>query len=672
MKHPDQRTHNAPDAMYGKLTLNSYSQFCYTTITLLMGSFATGYAVANSAGLQGFDVIAGSVDKAVNGLTTTITAHSQNSIVNWSKFDVNVGEKVQFNLPTADSKMLNRVVSTNYSTIAGVIGVNQGKVYLVNPNGVIFSGEQSYSTFDAGLFVLSSIDLDPTEFLQGKIVALGQNGTKIPVSNVSVGPTRGLFTLSKDGVINFHDLSEKVKVDASSTTPTVLDDLQDFKKSLNSSSEGVLQGSLFEEVTLRNNADDACSRHPRLCEITGSAADLEGEELDDVGPVPDLFPEENEEPEVVPTPKPEPVVPPTQEETPAPVPTPDQNTGNADNNQGSDTVNPAPVPDTSTNTDEDEEEIKVPVGGNGSTSTPEKAPDNSGDSSKDEGEIDSKPSGVPGSDLTPPSQIPESNNGGATNPVIPTEPVEPPVIDQPEIPTEPVVPVPTREPAPQPQPQPPVVDTVPEVPSTPVVDEEKAVLKVKEDAVLLASEQTISLLDEANSNTIFKITAGNNDVELVKLADGQSSNTNFSDLVAAINGTNGDASNLVFSDDDQYMASSDEDGESEGNSYDPNAKKKKKGQGQGLANATEIDGKTVQKATEEEVSKVSQDISSSINNYLNGQAIVRPQITDQVPEVILKLRDRARKARSVETTPVDPATTSNGDFGAAITPSSSN
>lgn len=654
MKHPDQRTNNAPDAMYGKLTLNSYSQFCYTTITLLMGSFATGYAVANSAGLQGFDVIAGSVDKAVNGLTTTITANSQNSIVNWSKFDVNVGEKVQFNLPTSDSKMLNRVVSTNYSTIAGVIGVNQGKVYLVNPNGVIFSGEQSYSTFDAGSFVLSSIDLDPTEFLQGKIVALGQNGTKIPVSNVSVGPTKGLFTLSKDGVINFHDLSEKVKVDASSTTPTVLDDLQDFKKSLNSS-DGVLQGSLFDEVTLSNNADDACSRHSRLCEITGSATDLEGEDIDEVGPMPDLFPDEDGEPEVTPTP-----VPPTTDNT-----KPDQNTGNVENGGQTGGNTDATTPGTSTGTDgDDEDEIKVLVGGDSSTTNPDKKPENSGSGSEGDSEIDSKPSGIPNGETVSPNPPQQPDNNGAISPVIPIDPVEPPVIDQPEIPTDPV---PTRE-TPKPQPKPPVIDAAPEV--TPAFDEEKAVLKVKEDAVLLASEQTISLLDEVNSNTVFKITAGENDVELVKLADGQSSNTNFSDLVAAINGTNGDASNLVFSDEDQYASSDEEEGDEK--SDDPNAKKKKKGQGKGLANATEIDGKTVQKATEEEVSKVSQDISSSINNYLNGQAIVRPQITDQVPEVILKLRDRARKARSVETTPVDPATTSNGDVGTAITPSSSN
>ncbi len=65
---------------------------------------------------------------------------SDQAIVNYSSFDIGKSEKVKFIQNSKESCVLNRVQGNDPSQIFGSLESN-GKVFLVNPNGIYFSPE---------------------------------------------------------------------------------------------------------------------------------------------------------------------------------------------------------------------------------------------------------------------------------------------------------------------------------------------------------------------------------------------------------------------------------------------------------------------------------------------------------------------------------------------------
>lgn len=88
------------------------------------------------AGPEGARVVRGDVNISRNGADTVIRA-SHNSIINYRSFDIARGESVRFLQPNASSRVLNRIDSRLPTRIDGTLTAN-GRVYLINPNGVIF------------------------------------------------------------------------------------------------------------------------------------------------------------------------------------------------------------------------------------------------------------------------------------------------------------------------------------------------------------------------------------------------------------------------------------------------------------------------------------------------------------------------------------------------------
>ncbi|WP_141715322.1 two-partner secretion domain-containing protein, partial [Burkholderia ubonensis] len=72
-----------------------------------------------------------------DGRTMNINQHTDKLVTNWQDFSVGGGERVSFHQPGSRSIALNRVIGNNGSHIDGQIDAN-GKVFLVNPNGVLF------------------------------------------------------------------------------------------------------------------------------------------------------------------------------------------------------------------------------------------------------------------------------------------------------------------------------------------------------------------------------------------------------------------------------------------------------------------------------------------------------------------------------------------------------
>jgi filamentous hemagglutinin family protein len=95
--------------------------------------------------------------------TTTVNQSTQNAIINWQSFNVAAGQTVQFVQPNANAVALNRVVGANPSAILGNLSAN-GKVFLVNPNGILFGPGASVNV---GGLVASTLNISDSNFMSG-------------------------------------------------------------------------------------------------------------------------------------------------------------------------------------------------------------------------------------------------------------------------------------------------------------------------------------------------------------------------------------------------------------------------------------------------------------------------------------------------------------------------
>ncbi|OGA61903.1 MAG: hypothetical protein A3F77_18680 [Betaproteobacteria bacterium RIFCSPLOWO2_12_FULL_67_28] len=123
--------------------------------------FATGVAMANPVGPS---VVAGQASFNTIGKSLTVT-NSPNAIINWQGFSIGTGEITRFQQQSAASAVLNRVVGQDPSAILGTLWSN-GKVYLVNPNGILFG---QGSRVDVAGLVATTLNLSNGDFLAGRL-----------------------------------------------------------------------------------------------------------------------------------------------------------------------------------------------------------------------------------------------------------------------------------------------------------------------------------------------------------------------------------------------------------------------------------------------------------------------------------------------------------------------
>lgn len=120
-------------------------------------------AGAASANPQGGAVVAGGAAIAGAGPALTITQTSQRAIVDWRSFSIGAGETTRFVQPSTDAAILNRVTGADPSAIYGQLTGN-GRVYLINPNGVLVGPNGRIET---GGFVASTLNVADPEFMAG-------------------------------------------------------------------------------------------------------------------------------------------------------------------------------------------------------------------------------------------------------------------------------------------------------------------------------------------------------------------------------------------------------------------------------------------------------------------------------------------------------------------------
>ncbi|WP_018412869.1 two-partner secretion domain-containing protein [Methyloversatilis thermotolerans] len=126
-----------------------------------MAAAMPGLVIANPSGHQ---VIQGPVEVQQQGNTLNITAGDK-SIIHWKHFSIQAGEVTRFIQPDANSSVLNRVVGQDPSHILGSLIAN-GKVFLINPNGILFGAGARVDT--AGL-VASTLNISNQDFASGRL-----------------------------------------------------------------------------------------------------------------------------------------------------------------------------------------------------------------------------------------------------------------------------------------------------------------------------------------------------------------------------------------------------------------------------------------------------------------------------------------------------------------------
>ncbi|MGZ5780733.1 MAG: two-partner secretion domain-containing protein, partial [Burkholderiaceae bacterium] len=128
---------------------------------LIAGCLNTAPAWSNPSGAQ---TVNGQVSITSSGNVMTIT-NSPGAIINWQNFSNNAGDITRFNQQSASSSVLNRVVGQNPSQILGTLQSN-GKVFLINPNGIVFGAG---SQVNVNGLVASTLNLSNENFLAGKL-----------------------------------------------------------------------------------------------------------------------------------------------------------------------------------------------------------------------------------------------------------------------------------------------------------------------------------------------------------------------------------------------------------------------------------------------------------------------------------------------------------------------
>jgi filamentous hemagglutinin family protein len=200
---------------------------------------------------DGATVTHGSATVSVNGGTMTIT-NTPNTIINWNGFSIDRNELVRILQNNADSSILNRVTGGNPSIILGALQSN-GKVFLINPNGILFGAG---SRIDVGGLVATSLRMSDRDFLDGRARFTSEKDNLSKVSNAGTltTPTGGqVFLIAPNventGVITAPDgqvilaAGHTVSVGTSSL-PNVLVEVSADRNDLNVS-ELIASGRLF-------------------------------------------------------------------------------------------------------------------------------------------------------------------------------------------------------------------------------------------------------------------------------------------------------------------------------------------------------------------------------------------------------------------------------------------
>jgi filamentous hemagglutinin family protein len=142
---------------------------------------STGLAIATHASAAGAmlptdgSIVAGSGSISQTAGSMTIIQSTAKMAANWQTFNIGAGNSVNFVQPSAASSALNQVLGSDVSVIQGNLTAN-GQVFLVNPNGVLFTPT---AQVNVGGLVASTLNLSTTDFMAGNFNFAGDSSNAI-------------------------------------------------------------------------------------------------------------------------------------------------------------------------------------------------------------------------------------------------------------------------------------------------------------------------------------------------------------------------------------------------------------------------------------------------------------------------------------------------------------
>src|SRR5690349_11822912 len=158
--------------------------------TAVAACFAVNVAYANPVGPV---VVSGQAGFSSQGKLLSVT-NTPGAIVNWQQFSIGAGETTRFIQQSAASAVLNRVTGIDPSSILGTLQSN-GRVFLINPNGILFGAGARVDT--AGL-VASTLNISNEDFLGGRLNFVGDPARAAAVVNqgaISASPGGRVFLI---------------------------------------------------------------------------------------------------------------------------------------------------------------------------------------------------------------------------------------------------------------------------------------------------------------------------------------------------------------------------------------------------------------------------------------------------------------------------------------------
>jgi filamentous hemagglutinin family protein len=110
---------------------------------------------------SGYSSVNGNVQFNQTPNTLNVSTASNNAIAEYNNFSIGKDSSVNFSLPSSNSAILNRVTGNTTSQIFGSLSSN-GRVFLINPNGIIFG---SSSIVNVNSLMASTLNLSNQNFL---------------------------------------------------------------------------------------------------------------------------------------------------------------------------------------------------------------------------------------------------------------------------------------------------------------------------------------------------------------------------------------------------------------------------------------------------------------------------------------------------------------------------
>ena len=176
---------------------SSRSRYLSAAVSAVL-SFA---AASTQAGPQSGNVTQGAATISTPAGNITQIDQTTNSVsIDWQSFDVAANESVNFNQPSASSVAMNRILTQDPSQILGSINAN-GRIFLLNPNGIIFGAS---ARVNVGSLVASSLDLTDADAAAGRYsfaTAAERSGAVINNGTLTAA-SGGSITLLGGSVLN--------------------------------------------------------------------------------------------------------------------------------------------------------------------------------------------------------------------------------------------------------------------------------------------------------------------------------------------------------------------------------------------------------------------------------------------------------------------------------------